>query len=65
MTINQTTLSKLDPLIDFFTNSENLAVTKSFSPNCLAPCTMNNPTAFSAYTSTWRGNRSLIQGAKI
>jgi len=31
-----------DPLIDFFTCSENLAVTKSFTPNCLAPCKINN-----------------------
>jgi len=54
-----------DSLIDFSTSLENLTVTKSFTPNCLAPCTMNKPTAFSAYSSTSRGTRGLSQGAEI
>jgi len=58
-------LLRADPHIDFFTNSENLAVATSFTPNCLAPCTMNKPTAFSAYFSTSGRNRGLSQRAKI
>jgi len=35
-------------------SSTSLAVTKSFTPNCLTPCTMNKPTAFPAiFLNQW------------
>jgi len=58
-------LLRTDHRIDFFTSSENMPVTKSFAPHCLAPCKMNKLTAFSAYSSTSGGTRSLIQGMEI
>jgi len=58
-------LLSTDSLIDFFTCSENLAVTKSFTPNCLAPCKMNKPTAFSAYFSASGETRGLSQWTEI